>query len=153
MKKFLPAVLLYLISCTKDNNPPGPGSDLLTSGKWVPESIIYNPPIDYLFNGTLISDVYPYYDSCERDNTLEFALPNILKYDEGPTKCFKDQPQVDYGSWKLVNNDKQVEINDSFTSVVFSFIGSKLIGTYVLPDFDNTNGGKDYHITATLVLK
>jgi hypothetical protein len=153
MKKLLVLTLIYLVSCTKDDDKQSLNPNLLTSGKWYVESIFYDPPIDFLFNGVFVTDVFPYYDPCEKDNYFEFVLPSILNYEEGPTKCWPSAPQTEYGTWKLLNNDSQVEISDGIETILFDITGNKLIGKYNLPDFDSTNGGKDYVLTATLILK
>ena len=98
MKKLMPILLVYFVCCSKDNDQNTSNLDLITSGKWIPESIIYNPPIDYLGNGVIVADVYTLYEPCEKDNTLEFILPSILKFDEGATKCSPSDPQNESGT-------------------------------------------------------
>jgi hypothetical protein len=153
MKKLLVLTLIYFVSCTKDDDKQSPNPNLLTSGKWYVESILYDPPIDFLNNGVFVTDVFPFYEPCEKDDFFEFVLPSTLHVNRGATKCWPTEDQIDYGTWKLLNNDSQVEISDGIETVLFDLTGNKLIGKYNLPDFDSTNGGKDYVLTATLILK
>lgn len=88
MNRVLPVVsvgLLVLLSgCKKEE--PVTRTSLLTSTAWRMTAMTASPGIDD-GTGRLVTDQYAELAPCNKDNTMRFATPNVLTYDEGRTRC------------------------------------------------------------------
>ena len=68
---------------------------------------------------------------CDRDDLVIFKDNNTVNFDEGPTKCDPDAPQV-YGTenWSLLNDDTQIQFSsdgDVYAVTIVSLNKSTLV--------------------------
>ncbi len=98
MKKLVLTLLtvsiLLFAGCKKDEETDNK-EDLLTAKSWI--------MIGYTENGQDV--LQEMYDDCELDNITTFLSNGVFKEDEGATKCFEDDPQVEEGTWKINGNN------------------------------------------------
>jgi|GEM_PF-6459294 len=95
-------VVLIIFACKKKEIPPVEKKieppketklELLTKHKWVLYERKVNPGD---------SSVYEDYASCFKDNSYEYLTSSIFVKDEGSTKCFASDPQIDStANWEL----------------------------------------------------
>jgi hypothetical protein len=100
MKKFFTLALLGGLllggfsSCKKDNNEPNPGTGGGTPsfvGKnWVVQSILLDPAIDLDGDGKPDSDMVPFLDDCNRDDSVVFQADGKMMEDHGAVLCDDD---------------------------------------------------------------
>lgn len=130
--------MVISISCNKDDNSQNSNLDLLTSGPWIQESIVYDPPIDFMGKGKLISDVLPFLPICETDDLFFFYKSGSVIRDEGLSKCSPTDPQIiKTGSWIFIN-DNQIEVVESIIKDTVTFKNGKLILIEVFTDGSET---------------
>jgi hypothetical protein len=114
MKKFFFAALVLCLAfgaCQKsgedDNDQPPTKTEILTSGSWR----ISGYEVDTLGDGTFEIDVYSLvFEDCDKDDFLVFKTSGDLDFDEGPSKCEDNDPQVYTLSWRLLDSDTKLEI-------------------------------------------
>lgn len=114
MKKFFFAALVLCLAfgaCQKsgddDNDQPPTKTEILTSGSWR----ITEYEADTLGDGTFEIDIYSlFFEDCDKDDFLVFKTNGNLDFDEGPSKCDPDDPQVATISWRLLENETKLEI-------------------------------------------
>jgi hypothetical protein len=133
MKKLLlasMALCLTIAACKKDGGggttTPPSRQDTLTSGKWRLVAVNARATI-----GTVDStyNIYPFIDTCDRDNYVIFNKDGSVTNDAGPQKCATTDPQTSPGgTWKLNGG------NDTLTMQ-----GGTLPGTFKLSVFTNSN--------------
>ncbi|MCO6495135.1 MAG: hypothetical protein J5I91_05580 [Bacteroidetes bacterium] len=124
MKKItLPLILIsaftistfYLTSCKKDKKEeekketpkPPTNEELVMANTWKITKFM-SQGIDVWNN-----NVFPIFESCQKDNTYQFQKDNLLLIDEGETKCDSADAQTMEGAWYMVGKDKM------FIDVVF----------------------------------
>jgi hypothetical protein len=116
MKKllvFFPRLFLFLtfsfllVRCSDDEEPQT--TDQLVQGSWGLTGHIINPGYD--FGTGPITDVYPFYDACEKDNIYVLNASNVGEINEGPTKCDAADPQSYTMSWVLKSNNTILNIS------------------------------------------
>jgi hypothetical protein len=157
MKKsviFCPEILgiivlsLFLLQCKKDSTPtPTPPSQLIL-GSWVVTADNYNPAYDYLGNGTPVTDAFPLYDACLKDNVYIFKTNSEGEYNEGETKCNATDPQSVAFLWTLKNNNTVLNI-----SALADFNIVQLDGSKLKLSSTSVENGVTYTSTVTMVKK
>jgi outer membrane lipoprotein-sorting protein len=119
MKKsilFLPRLLslalftFLLVQCKKDEAPPKPASELIL-GTWQLTGDNYSPAYDYFGNGTKITDAFPLYVDCQKDDITTFKTNSEGEFNEGATKCDVADPQSTPFLWTLTNNNTTLNIS------------------------------------------
>ncbi|WP_201977905.1 carboxypeptidase-like regulatory domain-containing protein [Hymenobacter rubidus] len=78
---------------------------LLTNRNWIITAYTMSPGIS--LGGAYITDLYAQLSLCNKDDFFRFENPNILKNDEGATKCNSTDPQTTTGTWAL-NSDQTI---------------------------------------------
>lgn len=117
---------------SKNENKSAPSNfEIMTNTKWVLSDALVSGKS--IWNSGII-------EKCNKDDIYRFSPNNdSLIVDEGPTKCSPSYPQVNYYSWKLIDNDKKiVYLDDTFTvlkieskRLEFSMISSGVEATSV----------------------
>jgi hypothetical protein len=114
MKKkllFVMAIIIcisFLSSCNK----PDKETPKTIVGKWKQISGSYSPAY---FNET---DYFSSYESCEKDDIIEFKSGGIFEYSEGVTKCDASDPQVFLTGTYTVNSDMtSITINGETSAI------------------------------------
>lgn len=113
--KFLPVAcllsLLVFTGCKDDKeDPPKPKSrtELLTAHQWVRQGWNISPAIDFDGDGTQENDLWPYVQTCNRDDFYFFTTSLVYTLEEGTTKCDENDPQViETGTWTW-NSDETI---------------------------------------------
>lgn len=90
----------------KDETPAPSKTDLLTDKNWVATAYTVSPGIVFP-GGTTVTDIYAQSQPCDRDDFIRFEKPNVLKNDEGATKCSPTDPQTTTGTW-VFNADQTI---------------------------------------------
>ena len=93
-------------------------------------------------------------DPCDRDDLVIFKDNNTVAYDEGPTKCDPDAPQV-YGTenWSLLNDDTQIQFSsdgDVYAVTIASLNKSTLVMSESGTDTDIEGNTYTYSSEITL---
>ena len=111
-----------LSSCHKHENEDKPKTII---GKWKQLSGRYSPAY---FNET---DYFSSYESCEKDDIIEFKTGGSFEYSEGATKCDASDPQIFLTGTYSVNSDltsitingeaSAIELTSSSLKVTHSF--------------------------------
>jgi hypothetical protein len=113
MKKLLFPTMLALsllttflfTSCTKDEPKKAlTKTELLCSSPWKLTSLTIDPGLD-VGNGVIITDFFAQYEPCSKDDLIKYNTNGQGIYDEGPTKCDPNDPQVTSFTW-LFNADE-----------------------------------------------
>ena len=86
----------FLSSCKKDKDEATPKTIV---GKWKQTSGKYSPAY---FNET---DYFSSYESCEKDDIIEFTSSGSFEYSEGATKSDASDPQVFLTGSYLINSE------------------------------------------------
>ncbi len=131
----IPLLLLVVFAaCKKSKTVVKTKADLLTQKSWKLAAVRNKPE-----NGVW-EEVYPFMDSCRRDNILNFNNSAFYSIDEGLSKCFPADSQIlVWGSWAFANNETQIVLmGNQFKSLLilnedtlkYSEIGPSGWGTY-----------------------
>lgn len=136
---------LLMLQCNKDNDTPKSTSELLI-GTWSLTSEVYSPAIN--FGAGPVTDYYPYYESCDRDNVIIFKANSEGEFNEGATKCDPADPQTVSFLWTLQNNNTTLNISALATLDILQLDNTTLKVRYPY-DFNGTT----YSVTETYVRK
>lgn len=120
MKNFLYffAFVFVFSACKKGNTdtptptPQPTNKELLTAKAWKYVSWKVNPPIKDTA-GLDVSDVLAYKKPCERDDIILFISNGNVNFDEGPTKCDANAPQVQVNYWYFSSTEKEINIGNN----------------------------------------
>ena len=97
---------LLTLGCSKKKDDAAPSkTDLLTGKNWIISAETVSPGISS--GGTIITDLYGQFQSCQKDDFVRFETPNVLKDDEGAVKCVSTDPQTTTGTW-VFNADQSI---------------------------------------------
>lgn len=96
-----------LVSCNKDKDK---SKAELVVGTWKTTSYTVDPGYDTDGDGELETDFFTSEEECVKDDLVKFMAGGTGLYDEGPTKCFSDDPQSDNLSWSLSIDEKTLTI-------------------------------------------
>jgi hypothetical protein len=134
----------FLLHCNKDEEPKTT-SELLI-GTWSLTAEVYTPTIN--FGSGPVTDYYPYYENCEKDNVIIFKANSEGEFNEGATKCDAADPQTVPFLWTLQNNNTKLSISAIVTMDILQLDDTTLKLKYPF-DFSGVN----YTITETYVRK
>lgn len=136
----LAALTFMVSSCKKDNDNPAPSNgtgaqtktQILASQDW---------KISSMMVGTI--DIHAGQKACEKDNFYTFKSNGTYVNDEGATKCTPSAPQTEAGTWKFIDNETKIVIDDTDTSVIKSLTSASMVAESQFVD--------DANITRTIV--
>lgn len=136
----LAALTFMVSSCKKDNDNPSPSNgsgaqtktQILTSQDW---------KISSMMVGTI--DIHAGQKACEKDNFYTFKSNGTYVNDEGATKCIASAPQTEAGTWKFIDNETKIVIDETDTSVIKSLTSASMVAESQFVD--------DANITRTIV--
>ena len=97
------AMLIFTLACKKDKN--NGKMDIISSGDWKIITINIEPGYDYNADGNIDTEIFQFYDACERDNSYRFRRDGTLEINEGPLKCNPSDDQVEYADWEFIDNE------------------------------------------------
>ncbi|MBS1774755.1 MAG: lipocalin family protein [Bacteroidetes bacterium] len=106
MKKLffpLAALALFAVACSKKDTKSA--KDNLTNGNW------YYRAYTERTHGTGFDstvDQFAKWMPCVKDNYLNFNANGTFTMNEGPLKCDTSDPQIQTGTWMLINNDSKL---------------------------------------------
>jgi Lipocalin-like domain len=122
-----------LMQCKKkDETPPKTPAELIV-GSWVLTANTYSPGYDFFGNGQLVTDAFPLYDACQKDDITTFKTNSEGEFNEGATKCDPGDPQSVPFLWTLTNNNTNLNISAvaDFTIVQLDNTTLKISDTFV----------------------
>jgi len=124
---FLAPVTFLLTSCEKDDPivEVQTNSELIL-GTWNITAATIDPP-----SFTTGSDLYATYDDCDKDDLLTFESGDVVKRDEGATKCSASDPQTISGTYAF-NPDETILTHTLDGTTVSSTITSIDATTMIL---------------------
>ncbi len=162
MKKalvFLPRLMLFVsfsllfLRCSNNDEPTTP-ADLLI-GNWSMTADTWSPGYDFYGNGQLVTDAYPLYDACEKDNIYIFKASNVGEVNEGNSKCDAADPQSTPFTYLLKTNNTQlnISISDQGVTIGLDFDIVQLDATTLKLKTTTVENGVTYTNTQTFVRK
>ncbi len=115
-------LMIFLAACSKKDeinaNNSKTAMELITNGKWYAAAFTSSVPIDWNGNGVLITNLFATMEACAKDDYVVFK-PNLeILFNQGATKCNRNDPQEETGNWKFQNTDKEVVIDDEPYTIV-----------------------------------
>lgn len=111
MKKIMIIALaasMLVVSCKKEdntntnnNNPQPTKKEMLTAKPWKLTSLVDENN----------NDIFPTFNSCDKDNQDVFKADGAYQYDGGSVKCNSSDPQIRYsGTWSFTNSETKLSI-------------------------------------------
>ncbi|WP_324678998.1 lipocalin family protein [Hymenobacter sp. GOD-10R] len=95
------AIPFALSSCDtnkdKEDVKPATKTEMLTDKNWMLSALTTTPA--RTLGGKQVTDLFPYVDECTLDDVLNFAKPNVYRFDEGTTRCSAQDQQSLTGTW------------------------------------------------------
>lgn len=145
------ALIFLTLSCKKDDETTK--KDLLSGKNWVVTALTITPGIN-IGGGVVISDLYAQTDDCTNDDISNFAASGNYTFEEGPTKCDVNDPQVsDTGTWTF-NSDETILVITSSSGYVVNFKIQELTASKLIVTNEETfDDGIKYKLTTTLQVK
>jgi hypothetical protein len=140
---FLLVVSVLMVRCSDDDEQKSPAE--LIVGIWSLTGDAVSPPID--LGGGPISDFYPFYEPCEKDDVVIVNAGNTGEYNEGATKCDPGDDQSIPFTWALTNNNTVLVVDG------YSFTIVQLDETTLKLQIKETVSGTEYTSTTTYVRK
>jgi hypothetical protein len=104
---------LFLARCSDDDEPQTTADLLL--GSWVMTGDTYSPAYD--FGAGPVSDAFPLYDDCEKDNIFIMVANFVGEFNEGATKCDPADPQTEAFAWTLKSNNTILTISQTIAGI------------------------------------
>jgi hypothetical protein len=107
--------MVSFYSCSKNGSKSK--IELLTSSQWK----IIADDIDpgRILGGQLETDMYKFYDPCDRDDYHTFSKAGTYELNNGPTKCASSDPQTTTGTWFLTDSDTKLNLSP-YNNYIFS---------------------------------
>jgi hypothetical protein len=144
------ALTIIALSCSKDESVSK--KELLTGKNWILTAETVNPGIDF-GGGIIITDLFSQYDVCYKDNISNFTTTGTYTFEEGPTKCDSNDPQVfDAGTWTF-NSDETILVVTSTTNGVTNLTISELSASKLVVTYEQTYNSIKYKLTSTYAVK
>lgn len=143
----LAVLSITFVSCEKDKDNKPDNAGLLTEKNWKISAATIDPAIDWFGNGTLVTNLYAQWDPCSKDDLVIFSKNGTVKFDEGLTKCFPNDPQTVTGLWAF-NTDKTV-ISITQDGDTESWEVVELTKDKMIVEYKEVNEGITYTITGT----
>jgi hypothetical protein len=132
----LSSSLLFSSSCKKDKEL---SRTEMIIGKWKSTAQVVTPATDWDGDGDIDSDLFSLMDECIKDNYAIFIAGGTVEENQGPTKCDASDPQSEFLTWSLKNQDKILvvdgddyiieEISENSMKLSVSEFGLKVITT------------------------
>ena len=110
------AMLLVVGACKKDKNESA-RMDLITTGTWKLVALTQSPGHDIDGDGTIDTDVFVFYDDCEKDNFYVFKRNGDYVGNEGATKCDPSDPQAATTHWQFSDNETKIIIDGDIGTI------------------------------------
>lgn len=101
---------MLMMQCSKDEETPQTAADKII-GSWLMTADTYSPAYDYFGSGQLITEAFPLYDACEKDNLLIFKTNSEGVFDESALKCDPSDPQTIPFLWTITTNGTVLNIS------------------------------------------
>lgn len=103
-----PLALLLLSACQPAEEVPRPATkaDYLVGKDWALASVQVAPGFER--GPDVITDLFPYYDACRRDNSWRFEAAGQFSFDEGASRCTSYDPQRVAGQWALTTDERKL---------------------------------------------
>ena len=147
---FIAAMTIMTLSCSKDEEATK--KEMLTGKNWILTAETINPGIDF-GGGIIITDLFSQYEECYKDNIANFTSSGNYTFEEGPTKCDSNDPQVfDSGSWTF-NSDETILVITSTTEGVMNLTIQELTASKLIVTFEQTYDLIKYKMTSTYQVK
>jgi hypothetical protein len=144
------ALTIIALSCSKDD--AATKKEMLTGKNWILTAETINPGLDF-GGGIIITDIYSQYDQCYKDNIANFTTSGNYTFEEGPTKCDSNDPQVfDAGTWTF-NSDETILVVTSTTDGVMNLTIQELTASKLVVTFEQTYDAIKYKMTSTYQVK
>lgn len=108
-------LLLTTAACKKDEVTPTPtnaDTPAFVGPRWQMTAFILDPSIDFDGDGKVDSDLLPFMDACDRDNSLVFDKGGKIKTSEGQLLCNKPSSTTKDDSWTYDAGTKSISIVD-----------------------------------------
>lgn len=160
MKKALfPATLTLILltsllftSCTKDEPKKAlTKTELLCSAPWKMTSSTIDPGIDF-GNGVIVTDFYAQFDPCQKDDLIRYFSNGTGVYDEGLTKCYPLDQQMESFTWLFNSDETKLTENEEDEYNVVGLNESELIMNAIF-DGDEIGGIPSLKYTMTAKFK
>jgi hypothetical protein len=103
---------LLMFRCSNDD-PEETAYDRV-QGSWGMTADNYSPAYDYLGNGQDVTDAFPLYDACEKDNLYVINANYVGELNEGASKCDPADPQNIPITWLLKSNNTVLNISINY---------------------------------------
>jgi len=114
--------MLLLTGCEKNedasNSSTKTKTELLTNGKWFVTALVSSAPINYLNNGSLVTNLWSVTPACLRDNSFLFQTGGVLIGNHEATKCSSSEPQTESLTWQFYNNEQEILIDGELLTIV-----------------------------------
>ncbi len=118
------ATLFLFTACQKDKSESA-RMDLITTGTWKLIALTSQPGNDIDGDGIIDTDVFAFYDVCEKDNFYVFKRNGEYEVNEGASKCDASDPQVYTSHWQFSKNETEI-ILDGDTGKIEELTSSTL---------------------------
>lgn len=149
MKNYALSVLMLLVlmsSCKKDKDADLSRTDLLTNKPWRLIS-----EVETASNSNNSKDNFQALDTCQKDDLTIFKRDNTVTYEEGPTKCSANDPQVfATGTWAFINDESRILYSipgfNSYEEEIIELTSDRMVLRYAEED-----RGVTYFLTSTYV--
>ncbi|MCB2409303.1 DUF5004 domain-containing protein [Hymenobacter lucidus] len=142
----LAATAMGASSCKKDKESnPAPAktkTELLAGKDWKLAAQTVTPGLT-ADDGTVVTDLFPYLDECDKDDLMRYDANGTCLLSEGPTRCDPSNPQQYTGTWSFDSNETILKTNvqglgsSSFNIIELSDNTLKVSGIRTLTDGDH----------------
>lgn len=139
---------LAFVACKKDDPAPAPTkTELLTEKSWKVSALTVSPGL--VVDGVSYTDIYAQMDACSQDDLSQFKASGQILYDEGPSKCSDDSPQVQTGTWLFAAGETEIIVTDA-DHVSYKYKLLELTATQLKVQYETLGAdGKTYTFTVT----
>jgi hypothetical protein len=115
-----------LAACNKEATKSR--KELLTQEKWIIRSYTDMPGYDFDGDGTNDTNVFSFYEACDKDDYTRFYENGSGENNEGNFKCDPADPQSDNFAWSFSNNEQSIVI-DNTTADINELSNDRLVVT------------------------
>jgi hypothetical protein len=114
---------LTVSSCKKEDEkktttPAKSKTELLTAKAWKTTAVTINPGIVFVPTSPPVTDLFAFFDPCEKDDTEKFNTGGTGVSDEGPTKCDPADPQTSNFTWSFSNNETKIVWDSELSDIM-----------------------------------
>jgi hypothetical protein len=147
---------LTVSSCKKEDEkktttPAKSKTELLTAKAWKTTAMTINPGIAIIPGGPVITDLFAFFDPCEKDDTEKFNTGGTGVSDEGATKCDPTDPQTSNFTWSFSNNETKIVWDGELSDIMqLDETSAKFSQQFDGTDFPGGTAGTKYTLTITL---